>query len=154
MASIIFYFVYSFVDGYFWVNSMENKHGITWLLTKNDNTGNNDTMSNLLFYIIPIICLIGIVCAIGYSLKGRTNNAKIEVKKNSDTNINDTLKHEESILHDKNENPTNIVEKTDIFKPSARIISDKDEPLTVLKMRLAKGEITKEEFDKIKEELI
>ncbi|MSV33810.1 MAG: SHOCT domain-containing protein [Nitrosarchaeum sp.] len=28
-----------------------------------------------------------------------------------------------------------------------------DEPLTVLKMRLAKGEITKEEFDKIKEDL-
>jgi len=37
--------------------------------------------------------------------------------------------------------------------PSARIIHDKDEPLSVLKMRLAKGEITKEEFDKIKEDL-
>jgi len=28
-----------------------------------------------------------------------------------------------------------------------------DGPLTFLKMRLAKGEITKEEFDKIKEDL-
>lgn len=34
-----------------------------------------------------------------------------------------------------------------------KLPKNEDAPLSVLKMRLAKGEITKEEFDKIKDDL-
>ena len=45
------------------------------------------------------------------------------------------------------------LKKSEKVSDELQELKDKVEPLTFLKMRLAKGEITKEEFDKIKEDL-